>query len=91
MPSPGDLPSPEIKPGFPELQAGSSELWGKTQHFIISKQNQMHKLFVLYNLLLLHREHTSFSVNHKISTLQKYALYLDFLKYKIKILEKYKL
>ena len=51
----------------------------------------MHKLFVLYNLLLLHREHTSFSVNHKISTLQKYALYLDFLKYKIKILEKYKL
>jgi len=26
MPSPGDLPNPEIKPGFPELQAGSSEL-----------------------------------------------------------------
>lgn len=33
----------------------------------------------------------NFSVNQKISILQKYALYLDFLKYKIKILEKYKL
>ena len=26
MPSPRELPNPEIKPGFPELQAGFSEL-----------------------------------------------------------------
>ena len=60
MPSPGDLPTPGIKPGSPALQANSFIIWGTWEAPPVKKTNTAWLHLILYiQHRLIHRDSLS--------------------------------